>query len=583
MPLKKVGTLQEDKEQVKSSKLKLISSGKKEEKQDSFMDKASVALDEYGRIGMRGANTMAFGLPGYIANKVDPTFIERNLREPESDLGQGLDLATQLGALIGGGAAGLSKMVGNVVVPKVASNIGLKNIPGQIARFRAAELGRSVLRGGVEGGVFGGVQLFGDEIDPEQQAIQSAGGAVVGAAFPLAGAVLKSGVNTYKAFKSTPKRSALTRLSESVSDVNRTSKIKIDIIKNQAKKEIESTTNTLKDNITTLEGKLLQGSKEGVESIQNELRGFSRASSDAFGKQVDDISNKYIREGKTVTKSEFNDFLNKVTKDLDDDDLLNDDVLAGIKMMRNKYGIKFIGEGSKFRRASTGEAIGGAIRSNKNDVIPFEQLSSEVRNINNLFSSQLKTTGQFGKPDIQVSILRKNFGDLLGPEYAQLNKEYGKTAEALKVAYRIFKPIKGEFGSTQGVNQLKNIGLGKSGIGEESVINFLQKGTRIGGTEIKGLTNVTGGLKSIGSDISKNKELITLTRKSIEKMRDSQVESLKKELTKKLSHLSDHKSILQDIEAGKQLTRETLIKVRNIAGGSLILFGLLSALKNLNK
>lgn len=578
--LKKVGTL--FKEESKDSITKILSSSRPiPDTGDPIINALLTTQKEFVGPIVQGANTALFGLPKFVSNKISPQFSEETFPEQSTLLGKTSRVGSEILGLFGGAGARLSAKIGAKAIPRVASNIGLKSLPGTISAFKRANLAKNIGRGALEGAVFGGVQIFDPETTLEQQVLQSGAGAIGGAVIPALGSGTKKLVRQFKNFTSIPKRSALTRLSERAKGLKGESSIKINALRKTAAREIDETKTVLNQNKKNLEDKIFESAQQGVKDIQPTLKQFSKSMSDAYGKQVDDISTAMINKGKAIKKSEFNDFLNEVASELDSVDALNPEALAQLKVLRGKFGIKFIGKGSKFRSAKTGEAIGGAIKSNADETIPFKRIVDEVKTINNLFSNQLKSTGQINQGDVQVAILRKNFGKLLGEDFSQLNKEYGQAAKAIKNAYRIFKPSQAEFGTSRGVRELQKIATGRQGAGEAELLDFLQQGTSIGGRKIQGIPNVTDELLDLGNQLTATKKLIQQSAKTIKLSTDNKIQQVRKQLERQLAGIDNRKQIIQDILAGKELKEATIRNIRNIGGTVLTLAGVLALLSAL--
>lgn len=574
--------------QEKSGLTKALSSSEKPQKTgDPLIDFMLFTQKEVVGPLAQGANTAAFGLPKVIANKINPEFSKQMFPEQSAMGGKILRGTADLAGLVGGGAAKLGQSVSQRLIPQVVSNIGLKDIlakraaVGAIDTFRRLKLVRDVGRSALSGAIFGASQIFGDETSLSRQTSQAIGSSLFGAATPIVGAGLKGLVKGYKKFVSVPKRGALTRLSEATKSAKLVSRMKIDELRKSADREIRDTVKAINNNTIALQDELFNVAKKGAGDIQVTLKEFSRATSDAYGNHLDDITGSMIAKGKKITKGELNSFFDRVANRLDEVGALSPEARNLIDEAKDNLGVRIIGKSSKFISARTGERVGGALKSNSDDVVPFRTLVDHVKRINGLFSGQLKRTGQLNQGDIGVSVLRQEYGNLLGSEYAKLNSEYAKAATALKRAYVIFKPGQKEFGVSSGVNTLRRLGTGKIGEGERNVIEFLEQGTEIGGKKIKGIGPVSNNLKNIGEKINASKNISREVKKKISTVRDERILAVKSVLEKRLMRLDNRKQIVQDILAGKTLKEDSLKKLRAAGGAALTVAGILALLREL--
>lgn len=512
------------------------------------------------------ASTAAFGIPKALVKRFAPQLEEKIFPEQETIAGKGIRVAGEAGAFMFGGAAKLAAKVGSLV-PKLAG-VGLKAAPGVVSARRKALLIRNSLRATAEGVTFGGTQILGEGEFGEQATQAGILGLISGFASPFGRGVGKivTGRRKVKAIKAglkkTPEevsKSAKIRARKKVLDLERQiqaeqAEAKI-LSANELKIKIQQTTKDLKDTVKILDEGLTAESEIVAKKFQEELPSIYRANGKIYEKRLDEAANKLIERGEQITFREISSVTDDIVRNMDDALITEGAGRESIQAFKNKYSVKQIGEASKFTRASTGERVGGAIRSNADDAINLQELVQDIRTVRqSLSASAISGAKRFTQEEVSISLFNKSIGDLVktrSTEFAALQKEYSPIIEAMKASNRIFKPFKGEFETKTAESLLKRFGLGRTGSGEESLIQAIEKGSSFS----PGVGSITRAIKQKGQQLIAAKERIQPVLNSIRDEARFLQQAKDKKFAQKILELKRQKEFV----SGDFLVKEGLI------------------------
>lgn len=500
---------------------------------------ATEQLKETAGAIRRGVSTAGFGIPEFAVGKFAPELKERIFPEQITGPGKAIRFGAEAAGLFGGGAAGAAKFVGGLI-PKVAGGIGLGGqIPRIIsARKRAIAL-RNALRGAAEAGTFGATQITdipGTEegVTLGGQAKQAGVGATLGLAFGAFAPGIRGAARAFKKFRTPTKtpsirvvtervkltgkeviekikidrEQALARINKQIPSVRAESKEALQLESKFAKEVLNETTDTLKNNVQVLNEQLQSTSEVASRTFQTKLPKFYRENSKAYGRVLDDITDDLIKKGDDITIAETDEILTNVIRDMDESLITEGAPRKAIESLQQKYSVKFTGQGSKFFRGSTGQPVGGAIKTNAEDAIPFKNLVSDLKTVKKSLSAGAKTGAtRFTQEDVAISLLDKNLGEFLKgrvPEFQKLQSEYAPVIRAMKTSNRLFKPFKGEFETKTGTQLIKRLAKGETEAGEEALIRTIEQGTRFG----KGIGRIAEAPGRVGEQLATAKQRI---------------------------------------------------------------------------
>ena len=485
----------------------------------------------------QGVNTAAFGLPKFLANKLGgQQFAQETFPEQSTTGGKFRRAGAEGLGLFQGGAAQLARTGGAKLAPSLLSKVGLNLQKGTMAARRSAVLANKITRNAIEGAIFGGTQILGDEATLGGQVGQAVGGGLFGAAIPAIGSrfgVKKAGkkiITTGKIARGikkfrTPTRTAsiegLTgkarkeaagkllslkeetamRINELDDVISKTNRIKKEtFFDNRVKftKNLRETRNQLNANLQALDDALNANTEEAALRIQEKLPEMYKANSKAFGLKLDDISEKLAKRGENITFSEIDDMLNKVIKDMDDAFITEGSPRRYIDNLKNRYEV-----------IDTLDETTGQIFSNRGQEVPLQQFFDDIKNIRNSLTAGAQSGAtRFTQEEVAVSMFNNQLGGLLEtrvPDLVDLRLSYKPIIDAMKESNKIFKPFGGEFSKTRGATLLKKFSLQKTAQGENLLIQSIEQGS----TFAPGIGNITDDLIRQGNEFKLAKSRIT--------------------------------------------------------------------------
>lgn len=176
---------------------------------DPIIDKLLFLQKEIVSPLAQGANTAAFGLPKFIANKLDPEMAMQIFAQQSTLGGKALRFGSEAAGYIGGGASKLGQGAATATGKALTKKLGTSGL--------ASKTLSNILSGAVGGAVGGASQITDPEASyrdlMKRQSIQAGGGALAGAAMGAALPIIRGiknlkyvtdddvGAKTMKAFR----------------------------------------------------------------------------------------------------------------------------------------------------------------------------------------------------------------------------------------------------------------------------------------------------------------------------------------------------------------------------------------------
>lgn len=542
-----------------------------------------------------GASAAAFGLPQVALEKVNPELAKQTFAEQSTLGGKTRRLSSEGVGLFSGGAANVARGTGGAFLRASAKYLPAKAGLGSAAEIirarRSAVLMQKALQSGIEGGVFGLTQLdaTGDltEGGPSVKGQLSQAGTGFAFGGVLAKAQQGAGkiVREFRKFKTPTKTPSIKTVTERTTDSSKklledfglkkkeslnqikqreqslkaSAKEEIELSKDYTRKNLNEARATMNENVKILEEDLQKAAEEGSLKFQERLPKFYRANSDAYGSVLDDISDDLAKSGEQITMGEVDDILNKTIGDLDEALITEGRPREMIEMLKEKYSPKvFLPQIDATYTANLPKV--SPLQSDPAQSIPFKNIVEDLKMVRKALSSGARTGGaRFTQEDIAVSMLNKNMGEFLQlrvPKFAGLQKDYAPVIQAMKQSTRIFKPSRGEFETKSGTALLKRFGMGKTEVGEESLMQTLQEGSSISGRSVEGVGDVTAQVLQKGKALQEAKNRIQPTLQSIREEGILKQKGVDKRLVKDLKDLSDQREFIE----ADFLSKENMMK-----------------------
>lgn len=565
----------------------LSSSAAQQATGDEVIDALLFAQKEVVGPLAQGANTAAFGLPKFLTQKIaGEEFAQQAFPQQSTGLGKLARFGSEATGLIQGGAAKLGTMAASKILPKTASGVGLKaakETPGAIRGSLRTMALKQAGRGAIEGGVAGASQIIDPDLDIQQQLGQGVVGAGLGA---ITGGFSTPAIKTMGRMKNKffrpAKRSILTRLNEVSRSKNISFVDKQKAINQEIKLANDNAFAAIGKNIRVMDEELEQSSTLGAKEIQSSIKNFSRASSDAYGQFIDDISDVMAQNNQNVTLGNMNDLFEKTINELDEVGLSSGQARNILENIKKKYVLEVI-EGVDNQGANI-------VRyRDASQQIPLREVLKDVRSITRTLSDAASAgTKRFKPEDVAVSVFRKNTGELInelsGGAYGDLNRQYGPVANTVKQAYKTFKPGQEELGLKQGIELIKRISRRENpNFSELELIKRLQEGVDIGGINIAGVGDVTGRAMKAGESLRQSKELIKSTRSDFAQNKISKLNELAKQRRSSDKTMSSRKKSVQDLLAQEKINKIALGTVGGLGTSYLLLNAVLEKMKGNNR
>lgn len=267
--------------------------------------------------------------------------------------------------------------------------------------------------------------------------------------------------------------------------------------------DIVSTRKQISQNRDKFDNLINQEAEIKSQTFQDKLPEYFKNNSKIYGNKLDNISDELALRGQSITRGEFNQILDDVLRESQEDFLAAGKPMDEIIALKNKYNPSF--------ETGTMEAntFGGMQqpRWNASDPLNFKEVVNDIKSVKNALSSKAKFGYRYAPEDVVAAKLMGKWGDFIAdrvPEFQQLNQEYKPVINAMKLAGKTFKPYSTEFETKAGTQFLKNYAQGKLEAGQEKLLDFIQKGT----DNYPGVGNITQRLKHLGdSKISEEADL----------------------------------------------------------------------------
>lgn len=533
-----------------------------------------------------GISQIAFGAPEMIANKISPKLKEAVFPEPRTTEGKIFRMAMDIYSMFGGGAA------------KLATGAITAGLKGGFKELAKKTLSEKVKRTAAGGAVYGGTQL-----DPEStiggQALKAGVGAVGGAGLTLGGAgLVKSGQflggipSRFKSFKQIPElekevsviKSRQEQLNlekgniglqkeeifgqgENISGrakrletrAGRTAKGQIEHEQEVTNLLVKDTKETLEHNTEVLRQDLRAKAESGELKLKDTLGEFGRANSEGYKTTLTKIEDNLSKTGQELRISETNQIIENTLNKFNASLIPDGNAREGLQALKNKYGVKLVGESNKFIRASTGQSVGGAIRSNANDTIKLSDFLNDIREFRKVLSAGAKSgSKRWTHEDTAVANLNNEWSTFLEgrtglKELKELNGAYKPVIDTMNEANRLFAPNKGEFtGVRGGVSYLERFAKEKSaGMAlktEEEFLRSIEQGSQFS----QGVGGITDELVNIARQVKKAEARVTPVLDSIKAASKTRVGSINQKLANRLDKLSQRKEYISKNYLGKE-------------------------------
>lgn len=381
--------------------------------------------------------------------------------------------------------------------------------------------------------------------------------------------------------------------------------IAIKKIEASTKSSIDDVAKNMKYEVSRMQSLLKSKVGEKAVFTQDKVPEFFRNAGKAYGDTQEHIISMFdepilpeglLKKGALpISKKEIFDKANKVLAQGADDPLIaNSPSYKKVQLMREKYNPESVSPSGLLD--SSGNKIVHEIGS---DSVDIKNLFSEIRDINKSISSGVRSGSKAISPE-DLSASRFNFevGDILKeriPAYAKLQESYRPVMQAKELAYKIFKPSKGEFAnSAQADGFFKRIAFkDKIKREDQALLSMLEEGTTVQGTSagirVQGIGDISSEIRSIGNSLSRittdSKSKIEILN-SVKSVDISKLQSKIKELksnkfsfdSKNMSNLSSLENRLRIIknqlrEREKIDSYKRLLKSKALEGAGIGLIG----------
>ena len=484
----------------------------------------------------QGANTAALGIPKFLTRAIGgEDAMKQTFAEQSTGLGKTARFGSEVAGLFGGGAARLAGKAGKAFAPPLAKKaveggIGL-GIPAAKMRGRAVLINK-ILRGAIEGSVFGGAQL--DVSGQGQPTVggqlgQAATGGAFGAVIPMVGSKMKGLGRGIKKFK-TPSKPPITgrlgaklkekseetiagiirqreivlgQLDEATAKVKQRHATSIKAgqeagVQNLAfKKKLDDTVKMLNGQVSALDDALRIEQNSVAIDVHKRLPEFYRSGGARFKEIFDDVAREASEQGKLTTIKDIN---------------------AALDRAAERYSLAGIEEGPSF------ELLGRLkneifkiddLGSNLDEFVPVETFFNQVKNFRTVLTSGAKTGAtRYTQNDVGVSILNFEFGKIIEsqfPKLARLREAYKPFIDTMTKSNKIFKPFQSEYNIEKAQAVLGRISkvspkVFKETIGGEiGLIRAIEQGSEFA----PGIGKITGKMRTLANNMKLSKARIT--------------------------------------------------------------------------
>ena len=299
---------------------------------------------------------------------------------------------------------------------------------------------------------------------------------------------------------------------------------------------------------------------------QGKIRFFARRSSNAYGRELDKISDDLIRaKDRGITRGEQIEIINKTIKESDDLLLTTGPARQKVEQLGAKYSLDKLQDVTQL-----------------DEFLPFKEVVSDMRSIGKVVSAQAKIKG-FTPEDVVAAIYKKNFGEVIAqkvPEFAKLQKGYAPVIQAIKQAHKTFNTFRGEFLTKRGTEFLKRAGVGKLEAGEQRFLETIEKGTKRFG---KGIGKISKEVTDVGKQLTEAKKVIQIQKQRIiatgNKARIERIGTLEQRLRLLETRKLKAEQLLRTQAAVEAKTARGAAKRRKIINTILSIAAALSAIK----
>lgn len=279
---------------------------------------------------------------------------------------------------------------------------------------------------------------------------------------------------------------------------------------------IKDVASKISDQSKELSGTLKEEIGNKVSSTQQIVPNFFKNASSAYGETldhvIDSVNSPIVKDGllsknaAPATRQEIFDKLSGLVDNESDPIITNSLPFKKIQLLKEKYNPETVTSSGIL--GSNGNPI---ITNTGNESIDLKQLLGEMRDLNSSVRSGVKSGSSAISPeDLMVSRFNHSIGDLVKdrvPAFKSLQESYAPVMKAKELAYKIFKPNKGDFATNSAEAFFKRVAFKDKTSGQDqALLDMLENGTQVAGTPqgiaVNGIGDISSNLRSIGNKIS---------------------------------------------------------------------------------
>ncbi len=288
------------------------------------------------------------------------------------------------------------------------------------------------------------------------------------------------------------------QIGRKIAETRKVAQKELQQIAETTRQRVQITTNQLKGDAENLQRTLQKTAEVRSRASQGKIRTFARRSSNAYGRELDKISDNLVKAGdRGITRGEQIEIINKTIKETDDLFLTTGPARQKVEQLGSKYSLDKLQDVTQL-----------------DEFLEFKEVVSDMRSVGKVVSAQAKIRG-FTPEDVVAAIYKKNFGEVIAnkvPEFAKLQKGYAPVIQAIKQAHKTFNTFRGEFLTKRGTEFLKRAGVGKLEAGEQRFLETIEKGTRRFG---KGIGKISKEVTDVGKQLTEAKKVIQIQKQRI--------------------------------------------------------------------
>ena len=305
------------------------------------------------------------------------------------------------------------------------------------------------------------------------------------------------------------------------------------------KSSIENTKKQVDKLVNNLDKELSVESDVAAKTFQKKVTGFFRNNSNAYGKELDLVSDSIAQSGRLTRAEAYEVLLNTMKKSGTEADVQTGAILQQIDdLMKTKYAPQTNGPAGRIGELPT------ITRRDMSEQIPFKEFLGDIRAIQKSVRA-FRGGGRFSQEEIPAAILQSEFGELVsrlpgGEKFKALQQSYRPVISYMNKANSIIQPYKGEAYTKSAEALVKRIASGNAMEADKQLVSFIEQGTEKFGP---GIGNVTSRARQIGSNIRTLKDQM----KKVGDMESNRLLQIAEEGAIKLSKLDTMKDGAQKL------------------------------------